>query len=247
MALYKAFTTVNFVRLVVSVLFGLTLFSFHAFAQSELAESSPAELESGEGKTELRIPSLSETPKTRYNFTAAEYFYPIKPGADRSHFPEQLTLEPVTDLSLEELKTILSSQDWKIIFHCDGQAIPVSQFQKSSFVDGVANPSAINKYKFNGNTAIIRQTVLPPEADPNRSPIVVREGHFEIRDLGQGGYQFRHIIESKTLVYKLVRLSETEELLLELNIPVDNDRNKICPDFLTPKALLVSLTRDLTS
>lgn len=238
MSLSKALTTVF-------------LFSFFilnsVMAQNETAEGEPS------NSNTIRLPGLNSgnEKQTRYKFTAAEYFYPIKPGAVRDQWPERLTFVVDQNIDLETLKTKLQDQPWKRVFHCSGQAITVKIFRNSNYADGVVGPSVAENYSFNNEQGILNQTLYPPEINPYNL-FKKRNRSYKIKniaDLGQGRFKlYMQKSDGQDLInhYTVVRVRETGELLIQDN-NTRPDYDKICPDGTSPKALLVPLPKDLVS
>ncbi len=105
MSVFKVYSSVVKNVLICSfftnVLFGANL----TLAQNETAESETT-------NNIITLPDIGGIQKkqTRYNFTAEEFFYPIKPDAVRDHLPERLTFEVVRDMDLETIKSKLQEQ-----------------------------------------------------------------------------------------------------------------------------------------
>lgn len=244
--LYKAFTPVSFVRLffnlVVNLLIGLTLLSFSAFAESEIAESSPtAPTESN--RIELSPLGLSKQKKSLYTFTAAEYFYPIKPNADRSHLPERVTFEPVEIANVQELQTRLSEQNWKLVYHCNGYALQDRKFKSpAKLADGIYHPYVVYVWNFEDNQNQATMMAFPSETHPLSVPILDQWSYpFVIEDLDQNKFK----IFSQQL--RFLQIRETKENVIEIDAINDIPENRICPDNSLPKGLLVPLPPKLLS
>ncbi len=211
-----------------SALFGSNL----TLAQNETAESEPT-------NNVITLPGIGGGPKnqTRYNFTAEEFFYPIKPHAVRDHLPERLTFEVVRDMDLETLKSKLQEQSWKTVFHCNGRALTVDMFRNTRHLDGVTNQSVVNNYSFNGDQGVMNQTLYPSEENPDRYPeIGFRTSNIDsIDNLGEGNFNFEFNRYTPS-VFTIIKVRETNEILIQ---SVNVNSPGVCPDGKLPAALLV--------
>lgn len=186
----------------------------------------------------LSLPGIggSQNNQTRYNFTAEEFLYPIKPGVDRSHLPEFLTFEVVREMDLETLKSKLQEHSWKSLFHCNGRALTVDMFSKSKHLDGVINQSLVETYSFNGDQGVLDQTFYPPEINPENHPQTENRTFniVNIENLGEGIFKFNYK-QAQPEVFTIIKARETNEILIQ-SAPVN--RAGLCPNGERPAAIL---------
>ncbi len=224
MAVSNKWSVVIKVLLVVTVITSISLELNFALAQNETGTGEPS------NSIILEIPGLkSTTPrKTRSNFTAAEFFYPIRPGFYRSHLPDRLTFEVNRDVTIEEFKERLAEQKWKTVYHCNGRAIPVKDFKNSPFLEGVINQSLIDHFSFVGNQGVLNQTLYPPETNTTNYPETetYSSNITKIDDLGNGRFRVDYV-DYPSDVFSILKVRETGEMLIQGKI---DGATKTCPD-----------------
>lgn len=184
------------------------------------------------------------------DFTAAEYFAPIKEGKPHPlHWPKQLTVTQDNSLTLELIKDMMLKTQWKMVLHCDGQAILVEKFVGTSWYDGVVNQSSFIKFFYENSHMILNRTLNPPELNPNNIKVSIYESEIaSLEDLGDGKIRLKYLPVGSN-DYQLMRVQETGEFSLDLDGELDNfyENHKICPGKVAPRRLLVPLNSSALS
>jgi hypothetical protein len=205
-----------------------------------------------ESKKPIKIPRIGGKPnqatKLIPGFTAETYFAPIRDTDDRTGWPKLLTFSPIVPMTIEKLQSILLRTNWKMVYHCGGQAISVNDYMSARFLDGITNWSVTEKYSFNGVYMEIIQTMYPPEfGEHSSAEIEVRTSEIYLKQLKNSQVVATYNKFYSYNEYKVVRLNETGETLIERSEIFESEDSKICPDKTEPKALLVPIKEDLTS
>lgn len=184
----------------------------------------------------------------RHTFSAESYFSPIRDGEDRSSFPHQLNLDHYEVHDEEKLKSMLLGR-WRLVFHCDGKAIPLHRFKQANISDGVVNKGIQFVYRQKGDRYQLQRVILPSENEWKE--LQVGESLRPINDLAvyvflepktSGTIKIKYGARFLDQEYRLIRVRETGEILLEQKETGKVDpRNRICPDKTMPRTLLVPL------
>ena len=221
--------------LIFSILLHLFLNPSAVLAQTEGSASTLTEV----------LPGLN---RGRSYFTASEFLYPVIPGVDRRHLPLNLTFQVVEDLSIEDFKKTLGANSWKPLFHCGGKALTIDMVKKANVADGVVNQGSVEVYRFEGRGGLLMQSFYPPESNPNIRAVhdPVTTPFTNLQRSGPGVFTMT-FFSAFIIEAKVVKVNETNEYLIQLEVVGHGSKNNVCPDGEVLRSLITPFPGDLIS